>query len=210
MVFTSVKATTIRLTGTFLWSVAVLLFAAAVLKIFALMEGRNVALRPDPVFSFITGRSTSALAVLLKLLVLGLIFSTRASIRTKLTAILWLASLFGLYRLMWRIAVPTSEPCPCFGLFWQQIGLKVHVGNVISLSVLGYWAVGSIVCLGYSRSSNKAIAVPPATPDGENSGRIPRGSMSPRCFFMGCALSVFVPLAPAVETRLGDQSKTGL
>jgi hypothetical protein len=167
-----------KVIAAFLWSVGVLFSVTALLKVIALVQGRHLAMRPDPVFWFVSARLTSVLAVCVESAVLALIVS-RASTRFKLAMLVWVAGLLLIYRVMWSQAVPSSEPCPCFGLFWQQLGVKAVVGNMASFAILIYAATFSLVFLLWVHLRPNAIPPPdPAHRGHENSAATARKTLS--------------------------------
>ncbi|RME94994.1 MAG: hypothetical protein D6766_04410 [Verrucomicrobia bacterium] len=152
-----------KVTRRFFWSVGALFTFTALLKVLALIHGRHLAMRPDPVFWFVSARVTSVVAICLEFAIVAMLVC-RAPARHKLAMLCWVAGLFLIYRVMWMEAVPAPEPCPCFGLFWQQLGVKAVFGNRVSMAILIYVALGSVLLLarerrrGLARSSGQANA----------------------------------------------------
>jgi hypothetical protein len=139
-------------------SVALILLGTFAAKLLALWQGSRLSMRPDPVLPFLSSETTIGIAIVIEAAVLGCLVFGRNS-RTKGALLLWLAGLFSTYRVLWRMAVDSNDPCPCLGFVAQLVGLSASAGNTISIVMLVWFFVVGILLLrgsGASRFSGRA------------------------------------------------------
>lgn len=133
----------------FIWGVMGFLALTAGLKLASVLgEGRYWS-SPDPLFRVLTVRQTTfAAAVLEGAVVAGLLRSQDR--RGKLRVILWLASVFGAYRLA-LFGIGFHGSCPCFGrLAWWVPASRPWVEWIAPLA-LCLMGAGSTVLLWMGR-----------------------------------------------------------
>jgi len=127
-------------------SVQVILSVTAFAKIFSAIGTDSILAVVDPIFG-VSNRSLLIASGLLELSVVAYVYFCK-SINTRKFLILWLASVFSLYRLgIWWTGLP--KPCPCLGNLTNALNLSPHAADTIMKIVLAYIVLGSFGLFGY-------------------------------------------------------------
>lgn len=151
-----------RLKTIFLISAGVILSATALAKLYSTLGSARVLDRADDLFGLpnrwiLFGVGAVELAVVCVLLL------SRVE-RVKVLSLLWLSSMFGLYRgAKWYFHV--TGPCKCLGSLTEKLGIKPETVESVMTGVAGYLFLGSLVWLALEWRRDRRTRKLRATPD---------------------------------------------
>lgn len=125
----------------FIYSAVLILILTAGGKLTSLTSSARILTLPDPLFSFVTNQHLLLLAAGLEIATVIGVFCLREE-RYRLALILWLSSLFVMYRLgLWWIGY--KGYCGCLGHTAETLGITKETAESLTLGALVYLVVGA-------------------------------------------------------------------
>jgi hypothetical protein len=140
------------ITYAFFRAVQVALVASAIGKLAGVSMWEASARVHDPLFTFLTERYMIVGAALIELGVV-LYLSWQSSIQRRASAVIWLSTLFLIYRMgLWNIGF--HGYCKCLGHWTTWLHLSERQTDIIAQAMIAFMLVGSVlisVCSALSR-----------------------------------------------------------
>lgn len=129
----------------FLSSVWLILLLTAGLKVRSVVFEEGLLATQDPIFAFLNNRLVILLVAIIEIVVVFLLLTHRSP-AFKLTLVIWLSSVFLMYRSgLWL--VDYHAPCSCLGLSIDWLPLDPDLLNWLLLTTLLYFLVGGVTLL---------------------------------------------------------------
>jgi hypothetical protein len=115
----------------YLWISAAILMLAGVSKIIGLQRPAAFLSNPNSVFSFISNQVMMLGVSFVEISVATLLLSSIFDLLSRLKILVWIASLFAIYRAILLIS-KEPEPCRCFGQIFDWFHLEDSVVRLIT------------------------------------------------------------------------------
>ncbi|MBX3745260.1 MAG: hypothetical protein KF833_08100 [Verrucomicrobiae bacterium] len=133
-----------------------ILLLTVVLKGVSVVLSPSAGSRPDLVLPLFSVRGVWIAAIALELAVLALLLSS-VSLRSKGYALLWLASVFFVYRMIWSQEAGNGQACPCLGSLVQYLDIPAGVGDRLAVGLLGYLSGVALAAIMWERVVTLAL-----------------------------------------------------
>lgn len=128
-------------------TVGMLLFFIALIRTICLLGNHACYLyTPDPLFIKFSSFSVILATVIFEVAIAISLFLVH-SIKTRVLLILWLSSLFTVYRIGVWIYFPTWVSCSCRGFFSKWLKISEQTVDQIAFSILIFMIAGSFLIL---------------------------------------------------------------
>jgi hypothetical protein len=137
----------VRWSNRYFRTVGILLFFIALIRTICLLGNHECYLyTPDPLFIKFSSFSVILATVIFEVAIAISLFLVH-SIKTRVLLILWLSSLFTVYRIGVWIYFPTWVSCSCRGFFSKWLKISEQTVDQIAFSILLFMIVGSLLVL---------------------------------------------------------------
>ena len=134
----------------------VLLLATGIVKLISQSVDKPFLAQRDPLLTMLTNRQVLMLAGVLECVVALVLLQSRERLN-RLWIILWIGSLFSLYRLgLWLIRY--TGPCPCLGRSFDWLTSRQSFVDAVLAGLLAYLLGGSAILLLLDFASNTRTA----------------------------------------------------
>jgi hypothetical protein len=149
-----------RIVRPFLYTAAVLLLATSVAKIISSFGHSRILSQQDPLTGFLFRDLFRVVSVVEIAIALTCCLRKRILLSTSLVA--WLATSFGIYRLV-LLWAGYSRSCPCLGNLTDMLHISPQAADTAMKIVLGYLLLGSYATLFWLWKTNRKSSLPDPT-----------------------------------------------